>query len=146
MAKYDKHFKIRTDSDMKNRLRDMANDRSELSGKKVSVSSVIRSILRSRMDNQAPLDIDALHESMNEAHKIHLGMRDLGRELNAITHQFNSGNGLPRDQLELLHRGMREQLEGITDILKEVRETLDRKATDDSKSAIWPPERDSERI
>lgn len=136
MAKYDRYFKIRTDSEIQKWLRDRANERSEITGKKVTVSSVIRSILRSGMDNQAPLDIEALHESMNEAHKIHLGMRALGKELNEITHQFNSGNGLPRDQLEALHRDMGEQIERITDILKGVRETLDRKTTDDSKSAI----------
>lgn len=136
MAKYDKHFKIRTDSDMKKRLRDMAHDRSELSGKKVSVSSVIRSIFKSQMDNQAPLDVDVLHESMNEVHKIHLGMRNLGKELNEITHQFNSGNGLSRDQLESIHGELRERLEGLTAILNGVRENLDRKTTDDSKPAI----------
>lgn len=120
MAKLDTRLEMRISSDDYQALSDLAQKRSKHTGKKVSVSSVARSLMNSALDRSAS-DSDSwdfLVPALEEIRRYRLDLAKVGGNMNQIAHVFSSGGGVSKRELESAHDDLRNELVSVVKALR----------------------------
>jgi len=122
MAKLDSLVGFRIGSADYQMLEKLARDRSDLVGKKIKISSVVRSLVRSALDERRfdRDDWDYLVPVVNEIFSVHREMAKIGGNLNQLSLAFNSGQGLDKSDLEASHDDLRDELQRVIKILRSI--------------------------